>query len=81
MPNSCIVPKCNMVYKNIAKKCSLFKVPINKNVREKWQNLIPNMKIALKESHRICENHFEPKWLIKKYVKQDHNGKIIAQVI
>lgn len=78
MGRSCAVPGCKSTYKNV-KNNLIFKVPDETGMLKQWEAAIPGA-LKLKSSHFICKKHFEEKYIIKKYVKHDANGKIIAEV-
>lgn len=80
MVRLCVVPKCNSRYRNDGRKVSIFKVPDNVDTLKKWEVAIPGLKKPLKSSHCICEKHFDKNYIIRKYVKHDADGKLIAEV-
>lgn len=78
MGRSCVVLRCKSSYENV-KNNSIFKVPDEAGMLKCWEAAIPD-ELKLKSSHFICKKHFKDKYIIKKYVKQDANGKVIAEV-
>ncbi|EZA46797.1 hypothetical protein DMN91_011996 [Ooceraea biroi] len=78
MTKSCAVPNCKTGYKSIKQKCSVFKVPRNVEQFKKWQVAISG--IELKQSQFVCEKHFEEQYILRKWIKRDCDGRIIAQV-
>ena len=79
MPNRCVVPGCRTGDRNSTVKRSVFKVPTDKIILKKWESPIPNIA-KLKPQHHVCERHFEEKYIIRKFVKYDEHGKLIAEV-
>ncbi|XP_071641090.1 uncharacterized protein [Temnothorax longispinosus] len=75
----CAVPNCKTGYKSLKIKSSFFRVPTNSERLKKWQAAIPGKKLI--PSHLVCEKHFEEKYIFRKYIKHDANGKVIAEVI
>jgi len=53
-------------------------VPTHSERLKKWQAAIPSKKLT--SSHYVCEEHFEEKYILRKYVKHDANGKVIAEI-
>nr|XP_034196445.1 uncharacterized protein LOC117611986 [Osmia lignaria] len=53
--------------------------PTDETLREKWSMSIPGVEF-LRSNQRVCEFHFEDRFLIKEYKKHDHSDNIIAQV-
>ncbi|XP_071572941.1 uncharacterized protein [Temnothorax nylanderi] len=78
MTKPCIVPKCKTGFKSLKIKRSVFKVPTHSERLKKWQAAIPSKKLT--SSHYVCEEHFEEKYILRKYVKHDANGKVIAEI-
>ncbi|KAK0159365.1 hypothetical protein PV328_010250 [Microctonus aethiopoides] len=76
----CIVPGCRTGYKSAKIKCSAFKVPKNEVMRKKWEKAIPGIQ-TLKDTQCVCEKHFEPHCIIRKWEKRDVSGHIIASVV
>ncbi|XP_071569448.1 uncharacterized protein [Temnothorax nylanderi] len=79
MSKYCAVPNCKTGYKSLKMKSSYFRVPTNSERLKKWQAAIPGKKLI--PSHLVCEKHFEEKYISRKYIKHDANGKVIAEVI
>lgn len=78
MPWTCAVPNCRTNKDKRNEKVSVFIVK-NENFGAKWAALIPGIE-RLRTGQRICEKHFEERYIIREYIKYDNNGKIIAQV-
>ncbi|XP_012286827.1 uncharacterized protein LOC105703201 [Orussus abietinus] len=78
MTKPCIVPKCKTGYISSKKKCSVFKVPSYEPLRKQWEIAIPGI-LFLKSTQFVCEKHFEDKCIIRKYIKHDANGRVIAE--
>ena len=79
MPSSCVVPGCRTGYESLKVKRSVFKVPFDEINLRKWVAAIPDIE-ELKPFHFVCERHFEEKYIIRKYARRDHRGKLIAEV-
>ena len=80
MPNRCVVPGCRTRDSNSTLvKRSVFKVPTDKIILKKWEAAIPDIA-KLKPGHHVCERHFDEKYIIRKFVKYDKDGKLIAEV-
>ncbi|RLU26632.1 hypothetical protein DMN91_000428 [Ooceraea biroi] len=78
MTKPCVVPKCKTGNRNMKQQCSVFKVPRNIEQFKEWQAAIPD--IELKQSHYVCEKHFEEQRVLRKWIKRDNDGRIITQV-
>lgn len=76
MVNRCCIKKCNG--KN--KKVSVFKVPTDEKLYQKWARALSQVGEILTKNSFICENHFEENDIVKEKVNKDENGKIIFQV-
>ncbi|XP_046411774.1 uncharacterized protein LOC124175492 [Neodiprion fabricii] len=76
--NSCAVPTCNTGRKSVKEKCSVFKVPSKRELREKWIAAIPGI-FDLKSSQFVCEKHFPERFIRRKWIKYDANGRIVAE--
>ncbi|CAH0558294.1 unnamed protein product [Brassicogethes aeneus] len=82
---SCAVPQCNhLTYRSslrsgVKVKRSMFKVPSDVQRFKKWQIAIPNR--ILTSSHFVCIKHFEEHDIIRKYIRHDVNGRLIAEVM
>ncbi|XP_046604636.1 uncharacterized protein LOC124297541 [Neodiprion virginianus] len=76
--NSCAVPTCNTGRKSVKEKCSVFKVPSKRELREKWIAAIPGI-FYLKSSQFVCEKHFPERFIRRKWIKYDANGRIVAE--
>ncbi|XP_071641540.1 uncharacterized protein [Temnothorax longispinosus] len=79
MPKRCAVPGCNTNKKLCNKNYSVFNVPSEENLREKWAAAIPGIQY-LKSHQYICERHFSDEWVVRKWVKHDADGEIIVEV-
>lgn len=64
MPYKCFVPFCNTGQKDNLTKRTMFSVPKDEKLRQKWGKMIPR-KDKLKPSHKVCEIHFEETDIIK----------------
>lgn len=74
----CNVPGCNYVrYKyQQNEKRALFHFPINKVRALQWINQIGGLKAKnLKPTWRVCERHFEEKFLIKEKINSNEKRK------
>ncbi|XP_043283154.1 uncharacterized protein [Venturia canescens] len=78
MTKPCAVPQCKTGSRGFKIKRSVFKVPSNSERLKKWQSAIPNRQLT--SSHFVCEKHFEEKYILRKYIKHDTNGQVIAEV-
>ncbi|XP_056644930.1 uncharacterized protein LOC130450512 [Diorhabda sublineata] len=78
MVKPCAVPRCKTGTTKLTEKCSVFKVPSNIEQYKKWKAVIPGI-VDLKQTQYICEKHFEEKYILRKWIKHDSNGKIIAE--
>ncbi|KAK0162843.1 hypothetical protein PV327_006587 [Microctonus hyperodae] len=76
----CIVPGCRTGYRSAKIKCSAFKVPKNEVMRKKWEIAIPGIQ-TLKDTQCVCEKHFEPHCIKRKWEKRDVGGNILASVL
>lgn len=79
MTKGCIVPRCQTGFKSVKKKYSVFKVPSDNEKRKNWLAAIPGIT-QLKQSQFVCEKHFEERCILRKWIKQDSNGRIIVEV-
>lgn len=81
MPKRCAVPGCDTNKKLCAleTKYCVFNVSADESLREKWAAAIPGIQY-LKPHQHICERHFGDEWVVRKWVKHDSDGKIIAEV-
>ncbi|TGZ45780.1 hypothetical protein DBV15_11938 [Temnothorax longispinosus] len=76
MVKPCAVPKCNKNSKSLNLKCSLFKIPVNEILRDKWRAAIP----GLKATQFVCDRHFDAGCIVRKYVRRDANGQLLADI-
>lgn len=67
MKPKCVVPNCDTT-ETLFKNISYFKVPKNENIKKQWEEAIPEISF-LRQSQRICERHFEEKYVSKNAVK------------
>ncbi|XP_008202293.1 uncharacterized protein LOC100678353 isoform X1 [Nasonia vitripennis] len=80
MPSACAVPSCKTGKSNkLKQRLSIFKVPNNDDLRKKWENAIPDVS-SLKTTQYVCERHFEEQYIIRRYIKQDNEGNVIADI-
>ena len=59
MPKKCCVANCNGNY-NKDNKVTVFRLPTDKDEREKWIQAIPRENIPDKADTVVCEQHFPP---------------------
>ncbi|XP_046739162.1 uncharacterized protein LOC124407245 [Diprion similis] len=78
MPKACIVPKCKTGCRNHKVKCSVFRVPQNRQLRNQWEAKIPGI-VALKANQYVCEKHFNKECIIRKWIKYDSQGNVVAE--
>lgn len=71
----CFVPGCNSQYKT--SKLSLFSVPKDEALLEKWKRLIPQSDKILTTKSVVCELHFQEDFINKNYVHVV-NGETVA---
>lgn len=72
MPWKCSVPGCTSNYdSNSEPRVSIFKFPTNENLLKEWVKKIPRANWTPGLSSRVCENHFEKKFVskIEEYVQ------------
>lgn len=62
----CFVPGCNTKYKK--DKLSLFSVPKNEVLLDRWKKLIPRSDNELTANSVICELHFQEDFINRNYV-------------
>lgn len=70
MVKSCFVFNCKTGRKsdrNTEHKYSLFKAPNDVALFEKWRNIVPLRERELKSNDRICEKHFEKRYVIPRF--------------
>lgn len=69
MPNTCCVPGCRSGYKGRTEKVSLFCLPSDGVLREKWKRLIPRQETADfcfdSKYVRVCEKHFDDSDIVR----------------
>ncbi|XP_046590325.1 uncharacterized protein LOC107218079 isoform X1 [Neodiprion lecontei] len=78
MPKACIVPKCKTGQRTHKVKCSVFRVPQNRRLRKQWEAKIPGI-VFLKANQYVCEKHFSKECIIRKWIKHDSQGNIVAE--
>ncbi|KAH7939898.1 uncharacterized protein LOC119402248 [Rhipicephalus sanguineus] len=71
MPNCCCVPGCRSGYKGTTKKVSLFSLPLDKELREKWKRAIPRQESGGfnfdSKYTRVCAHHFHASDIVTAY--------------
>lgn len=73
MVNVCCVDSCTNRYRSKRdRKCSLFKFPKCKDLREEWIQIISKVNGKITKPTRICDRHFDPEFLIRSYSWWDH---------
>jgi len=72
---SCAIPNCLSNSSKYPEKVSLFQVPNDESVREKWIAAIPNVS-HLRRNQRVCELHFAKHEIIKDYLSYDTLGNV-----
>lgn len=77
--NSCAVPMCDTGRQSVKEKRSVFRVPSNIERRQKWIAAIPGIS-HLMPSQFVCEKHFLERYILRKWIKRDLNGRVIAEV-
>lgn len=82
MPNCCIVPGCTSGYKSNKEKVSLFSIPKDETLRNKWQSAIRKKDFILKSNykHRICSNHFRAEDIVWKKILLSPDGTVVGEV-
>ncbi|KAH8009882.1 hypothetical protein HPB51_021680 [Rhipicephalus microplus] len=63
----CFVPYCNTGYKSCKEKFSLFTPPHDQARLEAWRRAIPRKDRVLQRTHRVCEKHFAPHFILKMW--------------
>lgn len=64
---SCFVPNCTTGYKSNIEKKTLFNVPKNLEILEKWKTFIPRKDRVLGEYDVVCEKHFKEECIERSY--------------
>ncbi|XP_049524615.1 uncharacterized protein LOC125946158 [Dermacentor silvarum] len=65
MPNTCCVPGCRSGYKGTTEMVSLFRLPIDKELREKWKWAIPRQEGG--GFNFECAKHFDASDIVTAY--------------
>lgn len=69
MPNTCCVPGCRSGYKGTTEKVSVFGLPSDGELREKWKRAIPRQETGDfnfdSKYVRVCEKHFDDSDIIR----------------
>lgn len=72
MPEYCCVPQCHSRYKTN----HFFKFPNSEKLKDKWVKNIPRKTWTPTKFSRVCDVHFEPKFVLKSEVDPSENGKL-----
>lgn len=68
MNSKCFVPGYRSGYKTCSDKVSLFQPPSDPLLLNQWQRIIPRADLVLTRKHKVCEKHFAPELIERKYV-------------
>jgi hypothetical protein len=66
--SKCFVPGCKSGYKTCTEKVSFFQPPSDPLLLSQWQRAIPRADLVLTRKDRVCEKHFTPELIERKYV-------------
>ena len=67
MNSKCFVPGCKSGYKTCSDKVSFFQPPSDPVLLSQWQRAIPRGDLVLTRKDRVCEKHFSPELIERKY--------------
>ncbi|KAH7941356.1 hypothetical protein HPB49_012564 [Dermacentor silvarum] len=81
MPYTCCVPGCRSGYNGVDEKVSLFCLPANPELRDRWKRAIPRQETAgfsfESKYVRVCEKHFDAGDIIRADVCTV-NGSVVS---
>ncbi|GIX81612.1 THAP-type domain-containing protein [Caerostris extrusa] len=67
MGKRCYVLNCPTNSKRCTEKYALFRAPKDEERLEIWRQYVPQKEKLLSNIHRICERHFEEKYVISRF--------------
>ncbi|KAJ8673360.1 hypothetical protein QAD02_004622 [Eretmocerus hayati] len=79
MVYQCIVPGCQS-NKRLTKRITVFRVPVDLELREQWRKIIGLEDKGLKEPHRVCAKHFREEDVERFREYFDADGNCIHKI-
>lgn len=76
----CLVPGCTSGYKSNVEKVHLFTVPIEEELKNKWQIAIKRPHTLISKAQVVCEKHFRSGDIIRTRQLLDPDGNIVGVV-
>ena len=77
MPNDCVAPGCDYG-RSFQGKRSLFSFPKEAEMRSRWLRSIPRVNFVPSQFSRVCEVHFEERFVVREDRAVRKDGTVIT---